>query len=203
MKEMWDQRFASEEYAYGTQPNLYFKEKLTGLEPGTLLLPAEGEGRNAVFAAGLGWEVRAMDFSGQGRIKALKLAESMGVQLDYTIGDLAVEDFGEGIYDAAALIYAHMPPDFRKQVHRRILKSLKPGGFIILEAFNKGQVGNSSGGPKSVEMLYSTDILADDFEGIEFDTLQELTISLDQGAFHQGHSAIIRMFGRKPGNNTQ
>ena len=98
MKEMWDQRFASEEYAYGTQPNLYFKEKLTGLEPGTLLLPAEGEGRNAVFAAGLGWEVRAMDFSGQGRIKALKLAERMGVQLDYTIGDLAVEDFGEQIY---------------------------------------------------------------------------------------------------------
>jgi hypothetical protein len=96
-----------------------------------------------------------------------------------------------------------MPPDFRKQVHRRILKSIKPGGFIILEAFNKDQVRNSSGGPKSVEMLYSTDILADDFEGIEFNTLQELTVSLDQGVFHQGESSIIRMFGRKPGNIKQ
>jgi hypothetical protein len=200
MKEMWNQRFASEEYVYGTQPNLFFKEMITGLKPGKLILPAEGEGRNAVFAAGLGWEVRAMDYSEQGRIKALKLAESMGVQMDYTIGDMAAENFGEEIYDAAALIYAHMPPDMRKPVHRRILKSIKPGGFIILEAFNKDQVRNSSGGPKSIEMLYSSEILADDFAGLEFDIIQEITVSLEQGVFHLGESAIIRMFGRKPGN---
>jgi hypothetical protein len=106
-------------------------------------------------------------------------------------------EFENDSFDAAALIYAHISPEFRKMVHQKIMRSLKPGGYLILEGFNKNQVNNSSGGPKSVEMLYSVPMLEDDFKGLEISLLEEITENLDQGSFHQGEAAIIRLFGRK------
>jgi len=197
MKEMWNQRYAGDEYAYGTLPNLFFKEKLEGLHPGKLLLPAEGEGRNAVFAAQLGWRVTAVDFSEQAKVKALRLAKMNNVHLDYNVGDITTMDFGEEVFDAAALVYAHLAPGLREMVHQRIVRSLKPGGFLILEAFNTRQIMNSSGGPKSAEMLYTIPLLKDDFKELDQLLLEEDTLWLDQGSFHQGESAIIRLFGRK------
>jgi len=196
---MWDQRYSSEEYYYGIMPNLFFKEKIEGLHPGKLLLPAEGEGRNAVFAASLGWQVKAIDFSQQARIKAMKLAESQGVQMEYTVGDLTAMDFGKEHYDVAALIYFHLSPEYRSIVHQRIVNSIKPGGYVILEAFNKNQIKNISGGPKSEDLLYTIPFLRDDFKGLEISILEEKIINLDQGAGHQGEAEIIRLFGRKPG----
>jgi SAM-dependent methyltransferase len=197
MKEMWDQRYSGEEYVYGTQPNLFFKEKIMQLPPAKLFLPAEGEGRNAVFAAGLGWQVAAMDYSEQAKIKALRLAEAQSVVIDYTVGDFTLMEFEKEHFDAIGLIYAHIDPRFRKKVHQGLVKSLRPGGYFILEAFNKKQLMNSSGGPKSVEMLYSIPMLKNDFEELEIILLEEVSERLDQGGYHQGEAAIIRLFGRK------
>ena len=200
MKEMWDQRYAGEEYVYGTLPNLFFKEKIEGISPGKLILPAEGEGRNAVFAAGLGWQVTAVDFSEEAKKKALKLAGLNDVALTYNVDDFTRMDFGKELYDAAGLIYAHISPDHRQEVHRKIARSLKPGGYLILEAFNKNQINNSSGGPKSLEMLYSITMLLDDFKDLDILHLEENNVVLDQGGFHQGDAAIIRFYGQKRKN---
>jgi len=197
MKEMWDQRFSSEEYVYGTEPNLFFKEKLEVLHPGKLLLPAEGEGRNAVFAAQQGWQVIAVDYSEQARIKALKLAGMNNVQIDYIVSDMTNMYFDKEVFDAAALVCFHLMPELRKIVHAKIISSLKPGGYIILEAFNTKQIKNSSGGPKSVEMLYSIPVLKNDFHELDILSLEETTSNLDQGDFHNGEAEIIRLFGRK------
>lgn len=200
MKEMWDQRYAGEEYVYGTLPNQFFKDKIEGINPGKLILPAEGEGRNAVYAARLGWQVTAMDFSKEANKKALKLAAREGVSFTYTVDDFTKMDFGIELYDAAALIYAHIHPDHRQEVHKRIARSLKPGGYLILEAFNKNQINNSSGGPKSLEMLYSITMLLDDFKDLDILHLEENNVVLDQGGFHQGDAAIIRFYGQKRKN---
>ena len=63
MKDFWNERYGAPEYAYGTEPNVFFKQELDGLKPGRLLLPAEGEGRNGVYAAEKGWSVSAYDWS--------------------------------------------------------------------------------------------------------------------------------------------
>ncbi len=70
-KEMWNKRYARTDFVYDTVPNEFFKQQLLKLTPGKILLPAEGEGRNAVFAAKKGWKVDAFDSS----IEALKKAE--------------------------------------------------------------------------------------------------------------------------------
>ena len=56
-KGYWDQRFASEEFVYGKQPNDFLRQQAAGLPAGQALCLAEGEGRNAVFLAELGHQV--------------------------------------------------------------------------------------------------------------------------------------------------
>lgn len=199
MKEEWDQRYAADEYYYGKDPNPYFKERIDSLVPGRIVMPADGEGRNGVYAASRGWQVTSIDFSEEGRRKALKLAEELRTSLDYQIADLTTFDYGTEKNEAIGLVYAHFYPDIRQSVHRKLLRSLKPGGHIILEAFNKRQINNPGGhgGPPDVERLYTVDILMEDFKEMDILELEEYRIGLDAGKGHSGESEVIRFFGRK------
>ena len=162
MKEFWDQRYKEDVWAYGTEPNSYFKEKLKDLAPGKILLPADGEGRNCVYAATQGWKAFAFDQSAEGRNKAQKLAELKGVQIDFRVSTFEDVEYSKNEFDAAALIYVHLPPNLRKEYHRKISSYLKPGGTIILEAFSKthiqfNSVNPKAGGPKDVNLLFSVE----------------------------------------------
>jgi SAM-dependent methyltransferase len=198
MKQFWDQRYSGAHYYYGVEPNSFFREQISGMKPGWLFLPAEGEGRNAVYAAGLGWQVTAADYSHEGRKKALALARANNVGLVYHTADLADYDFGKEKYDLVALIYLHLMPDERKIIHQKAMRSLKHGGTIILEAFSKKQIGNDSGGPKSPEMLFSLSDLQEDFAGMEIRMLEEATAVVDAGEAHQGQADLIRLIAFKP-----
>ena len=92
----WNDRYSNDEFAYGEEPNNYLKEQIEKLEIGTILFPAEGEGRNAIFAAKSGWKVSAFDISEEGKNKALKLAKANNVSIDYQVGELETLDFEEG-----------------------------------------------------------------------------------------------------------
>src|SRR5690349_3382415 len=105
--DRWNTRFSGEEFAYGEEPNDYLKEQLGRLAPASILFAAEGEGRNAVFAALSGWDVSAFDISEEGRKKATRLAEKHGVTIDYKLGELQELEFQPLQFDALALIYAH------------------------------------------------------------------------------------------------
>ena len=74
---MWDKRYAGETYAYGTQPNDFLRDNAQSLPVGDTLCLGEGEGRNAVFLAGLGHRVTALDSSEVGLGKALRLAAAL------------------------------------------------------------------------------------------------------------------------------
>ncbi len=197
MKEHWDERYSAEAYIYGTNPNAWFAAKLDELTPGKLLLPAEGEGRNAVYAALKGWEVTAFDQSAEGRKKALKLATEKEVNIEYNIQDLTEFDGKKDHFDAIALIFVHMPAEIRTTVHQNLLKSLKPGGHIILEAFTTSQLKNNTGGPRSEHLLYECDQIKQDFHSLELIERSELTVHLDEGPLHQGEANVIRLYARK------
>ncbi len=85
MRDFWNVRYSEEIYAYGTAPNVFFSSELKKLPPGKALFPAEGEGRNAVYAATCGWNVIAFDQSEAGKEKALQLAAKKGVEIDYAV----------------------------------------------------------------------------------------------------------------------
>lgn len=197
--QFWDNRYAETAYAYGTQPNVYFRQQLdTLVQPGRLLLLAEGEGRNAVYAAQQGWQVTAVDFSPNGREKALALAREHGVTFEYIVQDIAEFDFSTpGTWDAIALIYAHFPPALRTAVHQKCAEALAPGGKIIIEAFHERQLGNTSGGPQTVELLFSKALLEREFAGLEALEITEQSVVLEEGQFHAGPAEVVRAFFEK------
>ncbi len=114
MKSEWDTRYNSEEFIYGKAPNMFFADfLLNSKEVGKILLPAEGEGRNAVFAASVGWEVDAFDFSEAAQYKALKYAKESFVDINYFIQDFGDLKLNNQYYDCIALIYNHIERQYR------------------------------------------------------------------------------------------
>lgn len=198
----WDERYDSELFAYGTEPNHYLKHQLNQLTPGSILFPAEGEGRNAVFAATKGWKVSAFDISMNGRKKALQLAEQNQVTIDYQVGELSALHYEKETFDVIALIYAHFPADIKSSIHQMLQQYLRKGGLIIFEAFSKSHLeyiakNEKVGGPKDIESLFSIDEIKTDFPDYDITELRETEIELKEGLFHNGTGSVIRFVGRK------
>ena len=197
MSNFWNERFGSTDYVYGENPNVFFAEQMGRLKPGIIVLPCEGEGRNAAFAAELGWQVNAFDSSEAGKLKALQLAQKKLVVIDYKIEDAVTTTYPENSVDAVAFIYAHFPQSIRRQIHQKAIGWLKPGGVIILEAFNPKQLSNQSGGPKELSMLYTETILNEDFKSMKIEIMQSIQTELMEGKFHEGIADVIRFVGVK------
>jgi 2-polyprenyl-3-methyl-5-hydroxy-6-metoxy-1,4-benzoquinol methylase len=202
MKDKWDERYSGKEFAYGEQPNKYLKEKLNEISVGKILFPAEGEGRNAVYAASLGWKVSAFDFSKEGKKKATQLAEKQQVKIDYQVGELQSIKYQPNEFDAIALIYAHFPSNKKSNHHKKLTSYLRPGGVVIFEAFSKNHLkyvteNPKVGGPKDVASLFSIEEIKSDFSNCEIIELSETVIGLQEGLFHNGNGSVIRFVGRK------
>ncbi len=196
MKQFWNQRYAENEIVYGNEPNKFFKLFIDLHKPGTLLLPAEGEGRNAVYAASKGWQVDAFDFSEVAREKALGFARGERVTINYELKNIA--DFkAVKQYDAVALVYVHLPDSIRKKFHQEVYNSIKPAGFLMLEAFAKEQIQFESGGPRDENLLYDAPSICSDFPFLHMMSCEQKEIILDEGDFHKGKAAVLRMVGQR------
>lgn len=198
MKDFWEKRYNEPDYAYGKEPNVFFKQQLDTLTPGKILLPAEGEGRNAVYAAQMGWEVYAYDFSINAYKKACALAKEKNVEIKYQIASLSEVDYKKNFFDAIALIYVHFPDIVRTQNHQKLSGFLKKGGAVILEAFSSNhlhyqKLNPNVGGPKLLTQLYTKEKLCEDFHGFQLLNPIEEEITLEEGNYHRGTTKVMRM----------
>jgi 2-polyprenyl-3-methyl-5-hydroxy-6-metoxy-1,4-benzoquinol methylase len=194
MKHFWDERYAENKYAYGKEGNVFLKEELQKLNAKSILLPADGQGRNACMAALLGLDVIAFDYSQSGKESAEALANELNVKINFEC--CAAEDFkSDQQFDVVALIYAHLPE--RATFHQNMLQFLKPSGTNILEAFSKNQLGKNSGGPKVAPMLFSKEELASDFAACSKLEITETETVLNEGQYHAGVASVIRLVGTK------
>lgn len=203
MSEMWDERYSKTEYAYGIEPNHFLKATIDDLQlTGSMLFPAEGEGRNAVYAAQNGLNVTAFDISIEGKNKALKLANQEKVEIDYQVGDFFELACAKKKYNAIALIFAHFPPPILSKYHQKLAELIEPNGFVILEGFSKSHLAYREenpkvGGPNNIDMLFSKASIQADFSGFEILHLEECEVELMEGIYHQGKGSVIRFIGRK------
>ena len=203
MKEFWDERYAAKEYVYGTEPSVFLKNVLAEFQlKGKILLPGEGEGRNAVYAAKMGLKVMAFDQSIEGQKKAFKLAKSNNVKITYQLGGLEELKFAENSFDAIVLSFVHFPSHLRTSYHKQLARLLKKDGLIIIEGFSKNQLNfvnknSEGGGPKDINVLYSLDEIKNDLYDLHQIVLSEEIVELNEGNFHKGKSSVIRFVGRK------
>ena len=203
--EIWNERYSGSEYVYGENPNAYLKEQLATLSVGDILFVGEGEGRNAVYAATIGWNVSAYDISSEGKKKALQLANKHNVHIDYHVGELKDLNYEKEQFDVIAFVYTHFSGETRSMIHKALSLYLRPGGTIIMEAFSKNQIknqikGDGGGGPKNIDMLYSLEEIRSDFDNFKILELIETEVYLTEGDFHSGIGSVIRFVGQKNGS---
>ncbi len=205
-KEFWDARFSEDGFAYGDRPSrlLLGWSDLIASNCKTALVPASGQGRDAVFLAELGLDVTAVDLSPVGLERTAELAARKGVSVKTIEADLFAWTWPEAKFDLVASMFAHVPSAVRPHLHSHFSKSLAPGGFVFLEGFTKDQIGYQekyqSGGPPDVDMLYSAEDIRSDFEGLREESLLTGIERLEEGPYHTGPAALLRAVFTKAGN---
>jgi SAM-dependent methyltransferase len=197
---MWDERYREPGFAYGTEPNDFLRQQAPlWFKVGQAVLSlAEGEGRNAVWLAQQGLRVTGVDGSKVGLAKAQALAAERGVSIHTVCADLTDWDPGEAVWDGVVSIWAHLPSAPRRKLFGRVVRSLKPGGVLVLEHYHPRQLLLNSGGPKEADRLADLAALQDELKGLEWLVARELERQIHEGALHQGLSAVVQLVGKKP-----
>lgn len=195
---MWDERYQEEGFAYGDQPNDFLAEMAPRLPSGRALCLAEGEGRNAVFLAQRGLDVTAVDLSPVGLSKARYLAGQRGVTLTTVRADLADFEIESRAWDVIVSIWAHTPSALRRELHRRVVAGLRPGGALVLEAYTPEQLRYKTGGPPDADLLMTLEGLRQELHGLNFEVGVETVREVHEGRYHSGPSAVVQVLAFAP-----
>ena len=195
-QDFWNERYGMEEFAYGRTANDFLQTQ-TFPNGSKILCLAEGEGRNGVFLAKQGHDVTCIDYSESGIRKMQVLAKENGVDMVCICTDLNHIELEPNTWDGIVLIFGHFPENLRKFVHAQIYAALKPGGKVVLEAYNKSQIEYKTGGPMTTDLLYSEDELASDFSAFNELSIHEKVREVKEGQFHFGMAAVIQVVGVK------
>lgn len=190
--QMWNDRYATDDFAYGREPNTFLREQAHRIQRGRVLCLAEGEGRNAVFLATLGHSVTAVDFSAEGLRKAERLAREQNVEIETVQADLATYEPDVDAFAAVISIFAHVPPHVRAAVHRKVPLVLRRGGVFILEAYTPAQIALGTGGPRDPALLMTLSGLKEELSTLTLDVGQEVLRDIHEGTLHHGRSATVQ-----------
>lgn len=189
--ERWNARFAEPGYAYGDQPNDFLQAACSSMAPGDALTLCEGEGRNAVYLAKLGFRVTAVDFSEVGLRKANELAAAHGVAVTTLFADLADFDPGIGKWDLVVAIFAQPPSATRQRIYGRLQHCLRPGGAFVLET--KVEVGATA-----QDRYPGAAILKGEIAPLEIRIVNEQDRQLNEGRYHSGIQRTVQIVAINP-----
>jgi len=196
----WNSRFSGDEYHFGTAPNAFLASQAQRLRAGMRALSvADGEGRNSVWLARHGLEVTAFDVSPVGVEKAKRLAQDAGVKIDYRVANINDWKWDESVYDVVVAIFIQFAnPAERARIFAGIMRSLAPGGLVILQGYGPKQLEYKTGGPPILEHLYTGALLREQFAALEILHLAEHDDVIHEGKGHDGMSALVDLVARKP-----
>lgn len=193
----WNERYADETFVYGTEPNAFFKHFLDHCNIGSVLLPADGEGRNALYALHQGWDVTSFDYSEVACNKSKSFARKH--QFELNCKAVSLESFEtQEQFDVIAFVFVPVHEQQLEAMINRYIGFLKPKGKLILEAFTKDQLQNTSGGPKDPNFLLDhKTVQSIHFKHAHLLSIYTQCVELDEGPFHQGSAHVIRLILEK------
>ena len=198
--DMWDRRYGSDDYHFGTEPAAFLAAQAGHIPAGSrVLCVADGEGRNSVYLAGLGHRVTAFDASQVGVDKAVRLAANQGAEVAYHVSGIEDWDWSGG-YDAVVAVFIQFaPPEMRAKLFGWMADAIRPGGLLLLHGYAPRQIDNGTGGPPFVENMYTEDLLRTAFDGWEILRIADYDAVIEEGTGHSGQSALVDLVARKPG----
>jgi protein-L-isoaspartate O-methyltransferase len=156
----WDARYAESDRIWSGRPNPRLVEQVTGVSPGTALDVGAGEGADAVWLAGQGWQVTAMDISEVALARTAAHAAEAGVADRVTtlhrdvLGDAPLP----GDFDLVSAQYLHPPADRFTEIIGLLGRAARPGGLLLVVGHHPDDVASGvRAGHGHPELLFTPD----------------------------------------------
>ncbi len=130
--DRWNRILTADKPLFNTNPNAFLVDVIRGRTPGAALDVGMGQGRNAVYLAQQGWAVTGFDPADKAVAQANATAAKAGVKLSTFVTDDASFDFGQDRWDLIVLSYVGA-----REFVDRVVRSLKPGGLVVVEGFHR------------------------------------------------------------------
>lgn len=197
--ETWNRRYAGDDFLFGTEPNAWLREHAGAMPAGGRVLSvADGEGRNSVWLARQGFQVDAFDVADRAVAKARAFAQREGVSVNFAVADVDGFAWPDAACDGVAAIFVQFAdPQTRARLFERIVRSLKPGGVLILQGYTPKQLVYRTGGPSILAHLYTRELLESAFADLSIMALREYEAEVHEGQGHSGQSALIGLVARR------
>lgn len=163
--ETWDKRYAAVDLVWGKEPNRFLEAELRDREVGGRALDlACGEGRNAIWLAGQGWQVTGVDFSTVAIERARRLAAEAGVEVKWILDDVVTWRAEKGTFELVVVLYFQVSPADRIRMLRSAVASLSPGGELLMIGHARRNLSDGVGGPRDPTLLWEPEELAAEVE---------------------------------------
>jgi SAM-dependent methyltransferase len=167
----WDERYA-EKQQWSAEPNALIADLLTGLPAGDAVDLAAGEGRHALWLAGLGWRVTAVDFSDAGLARGR--AQPGADQIMWVTADVITWSADAESLDLVLVAYLHLPEAETAALFTRAVDWLRPGGRVLVLGHDVENLTAGVGGPQEAAVLHSVERLAPVAERLDVDRLEQV-----------------------------
>ena len=188
--EDWDERYA-EKQQWSSEPNRLIDDLLADLPPGDAVDLAAGEGRHALWLAGRGWRVTAVDFSGVGLDRGRAQPGSDAVT--WVVDDVRTWTAPDASLDLVLVAYLHLPQDETLPLFVRAVDWLRPGGRLLVLGHDVENLTAGVGGPPDPEILHSVERLAPVAALLDVDRLEQVRRETPAGA-----ALDTLLWGRRP-----
>lgn len=195
--EGWNERYRATELVWSAGPNQFVEAELAELTPGRAVDLAAGEGRNALWLAGRGWHVTAVDFAQAALDKGRQLAGDLPVE--WVCAD-ATSWSGDASYDVCVVAYLQLEAEQRRDAVRHGFASLRPGGTFLLVAHDATNLVEGTGGPQDPTVLMTADDVLADLGGESFDVVRAERVAREvtqpDGSSRTAYDALVRVVRR-------
>jgi len=177
-RDYWNDRYAASDLVWGAEPNVFVAEALAGLPAqGAALDLACGEGRNAVWLAGRGWRVTAVDFSGVALARGAERASRLGVEVAWVEADVTRWEAPAGAFGLIVVAYLQLPSVQMTPIWRAAARALEPGGELFGIGHAASNLERGTGGPRDPDVLWAPEGIARELRaaGLEVSEAAEVT----------------------------
>ncbi len=171
----WDDRYRSQTALWSGNPNPHLVAEASDLAPGTALDVGSGEGADAIWLAGRGWRVTAVDLSTVALERAAEHAAQLGAgiagRIDWLHEDLTSWDPGSARYDLVSAQYMQLPAAPRQALFGRLAAAVARGGTLLIVGHHPSDLQTTMPRPPMPELFYTGDDIAAALDPSEWDII--------------------------------
>lgn len=163
-QEFWDERYGAADQIWSGNPNLRLVEQVADLAPGSALEVGCGEGADAIWLAGRGWRVTAVDVSpvalGRAASAATEAGAGVAARITWHQADILSWTPPPSQFDLVSAHFVHLPSPEREALHRRLAAAVRPGGTLLIVGHHPSDLETTVGRWGLVDFMFTAEQVA-------------------------------------------